>query len=191
MAFFVICLVALGLSFFFGLMAGLSRREPVAEGTPAAPTAAASAEAPPEPTAPAPKGTQPPSKTRLANEAVGDAAAPAPTAPAVLTAFGDQAPEEPTPAPASSSAVRAPGPAVAGVWIQVASLTARGEADALVARLSRRGFHAQIAQVPGPKGKLYRVRVGPYRTEDDARRSAAKLRQTEKIGEPWIVRDGH
>ena len=114
----------------------------------------------------------------------------APTAPAVLKAFGDQAPEKPTPAPSAPPARAPERPAVAGIWIQVASLTSKREADALVARLSRRGFKSQIAPTPGPKGTLYRVRVGPYRSEEEARKSADKLRQTEKIGEPWIVRDG-
>jgi cell division septation protein DedD len=188
MVFFVICLLALGLSYFFGLMTGLSSRR--APKTAAIPTVATPT-LPAEP-APTPARTQSagsvPSLTRIA-EGGGDAAF-APTAPAVLQAFEDRGTEEPTPGP-TAAAARPAAPGTAGIWIQVASLTARREADALVTRLSRRGYHAQVAPTPGPKGQLYRVRVGPYRNEEDARRGADKLRRMEKIGEPWIVRDGH
>jgi len=188
LAFFVICLLALGLSYFFGLMTGLSsRRAPKTAAIPEVTTPA-----PPTEPATTPARTESPgsvpSLTRIAEEG-GDAAF-APTAPPVLQAFEDRGAEEPTPGP-TAAAARPPAPSAQGIWIQVASLTARREADALVARLSRRGYHAQIAPTPGPKGQLYRVRVGPYRNEEDARRGADKLRRTEKIGEPWIVRDGH
>jgi cell division protein FtsN len=42
----------------------------------------------------------------------------------------------------------------------------------------------------GPKGKVYRVRVGPYSSEDEAARAMAKLTKQEKIREPWIVPEG-
>jgi cell division protein FtsN len=35
-----------------------------------------------------------------------------------------------------------------------------------------------------------RVRVGPYRTTEDARRAAEKLRKQEKIQNPWVVSEG-
>ena len=42
----------------------------------------------------------------------------------------------------------------------------------------------------GPKGKVYRVRVGPYHSEDEASHAVTKLSRQEKIREPWIVPDG-
>jgi cell division septation protein DedD len=188
MVFFVICLLALGLSYFFGLMTGLSsRRAPKSAAVPEAATPAPIAEPVSTPVRTESAGSVP-SLTRIAEEG-SDAA---PTAPPILQAFEDRGAEEPTPAPpAAASAARPPATGPAEIWIQVASLTARREADALVARLSRRGYRAQVAPTPGPKGQLYRVRVGPYRNEEDARRGADKLRRSEKIGEPWIVRDGH
>ena len=77
-------------------------------------------------------------------------------------------------------------------WVQVASLSSRDEAGALSSRLARRGFRAQILTAAGPKGKgkVYRVRVGPYRSEDDANRAATKLTKQENVRSPWVVPDG-
>ena len=54
---------------------------------------------------------------------------------------------------------------------------------------TRRGFHAVVLAGSGPKGRIYRVRVGPYGSEEEASHAVTKLRQ-EKIREPWIVPDG-
>lgn len=193
MAFFVVCLLALGLSFFFGLMTGLSGRAP---GPPRAAEAAAAPTAAPEQAAeragtPAAAG---PSRTRLAPETAPEAAVPAeaPTPPAVLQAFEDRGPSEPTPAAAPGRrAPAAAAPAAPGIWIQVASLASRGEAESLAGRLSRRGHHAQIAEAQTSRGRVFRVRVGPYRTEPEATRAAERLRQAEKISQTWIVREEH
>jgi SPOR domain len=34
------------------------------------------------------------------------------------------------------------------------------------------------------------VRVGPYRTDDEAARAVARLSKQEKIREPWVVPEG-
>jgi cell division septation protein DedD len=88
-------------------------------------------------------------------------------------------------APAAASAVA--HPPAGKVWIQAASLSSADEAHALGARLSRHGFHAVVQAGSGPKGKVYRVRVGPYRTEQEASKAVSKLSRQEKIREPWIV----
>jgi cell division septation protein DedD len=180
MAFFVVCLVALGLSFFFGLMTGLSERTP----------AAARSEAPP-PESPAPAAIPGAgiADDRLAANAVEKEAdaGPVATPPATLQTFEDRIPSDPTPSPAP------PPPRAAsaeGIWIQVASLTSRPDADALAARLSGRGYHAQVATASGPKGRVFRVRVGPYRSEEEAGRTAERLRQKDGISQTWIVREG-
>jgi cell division septation protein DedD len=205
-------LVALGLAFFFGLMAGYAGRdrpEPARE--PAASDAARSApasEAPP----PVETGVAPRDGAK-ADLAASNTPPPAePTAPATLHPFEDAAEEEGASAPSSSASrttiAGAPveaappkpskpatasrsGAAAPGdrVWVQAASLSSRDEANALGARLSKRGFHAVVLAGSGPKGKIYRVRVGPYRSEEEASHAVTKLRQ-EKIREPWIVPDG-
>ncbi len=188
MAFFLVCLLALGLSFCFGLMAGLSRR-PVTPGKGPDDT---SAPVTPQGVAEVAVATPAPqSETRLA---AGDSGAgsPEPTAPAVLQTFEDRE-SEPTlpPAPARRSVSGASSlPTLSGFWVQVASLASRGEADALADRLSRHGFHAQVAAAQGPKGKVFRIRVGPYSTREDATRAGERLRRQEKIGQPWVVPEG-
>ena len=84
-------------------------------------------------------------------------------------------------------------PAAGGkFWVQVASLSSREEAGTLSTRLTRHGFRSQILTATGPKGKgkVYRVRVGPYRSEDDAERAATKLARQESVKSPWVVPDG-
>lgn len=194
MAFFVLCLLALGLSFFFGLMAGLTGRSaPAAAMSPTpAPASVSSAASAPAPTE-TPEGSEAPSETRIAGETENRPPLNAPTAPAVLRAFEDRGAEEPTPAPAPKrAAAMAPAPSAApgGTWIQVASLASRSEAEALAGRLTRHGFKAQAVAAQGPKGPVFRVRVGPYRSETDASRAAERLRHQEKIAQTWIVTEG-
>ena len=219
-------LVALGLAFFFGLMAGYAGRDKAGSAPEPAPhdvsrSAAASDAPPPVETGVAPKDGE---KTEIA--AVTTPVAPEPTAPATLHPFEDAAGDEESGAasatgsrttiagaPAEAAAPRAangaasphapaapPHPAAGPprstsaasgerVWVQAASLSSRDEANALGARLSRHGFHAVVLSGSGPKGKVYRVRVGPYRSEEEASHAVTKLRQ-EKIREPWIVPEG-
>jgi len=190
MVFFVVCLLALGFSFFFGLMTGLSGRPTVA-GVAASTSPTAVAAGPSE--AEVAPGAETSPETRTEPEVGGESAGPGePTPPAVLQAFEDRA-SEPTP---TATAARRPvaassaPPAAPGVWIQVASLVSRPEADALAARLSRHGYRSQIAAAQSPKGKVFRVRVGPYRSEEDATRAAERLRKQEKIRQTWVVREG-
>lgn len=204
-------LVALGLAFFFGLMAGYAGRDrPTAPPEPAPSDAARSApasEAPP----PIETGVAPKESAKSEVAAVTTPATAEPTAPATIHPFedaaeGDEAgpatpaagsrttiagaPAEAVPPKAPKAAAPHPASAAADrVWVQAASLSSRDEANALGARLSRRGFHAVVLAGSGPKGKIYRVRVGPYRSEEEASHAVTKLRQ-EKIREPWIVPDG-
>jgi len=43
---------------------------------------------------------------------------------------------------------------------------------------------------PKGRGRVYRVRVGPYPSEDAAGRAAGKLNKQERIASPWVVPDG-
>jgi len=154
--------------------------------------ASAATPPPPEPTVPATLNTfedsaesesaavTPGSRTTVVGAPVSaPAAAAAKAAP----------PARPASAPA---AVASPPPhgATGKVWIQAASLSSADEAHALGARLSKHGFHAVVQSGAGPKGKVYRVRVGPYRTEEEASKAVSRLSRQEKIREPWIVPEG-
>lgn len=217
---FLVLLLSLGVAYYFGLMSGLSGRGPArdAEAGAAAPpekiAAASSGEeagdaVPPietaVPTAAVPSGPLG-SRTLLAGGGPVQTPLPAePTAPATLQTFqdgsADEAESSPVAAasggagPAGSPGVAKPPaePSAAGkYWVQVASLSSREEAGSLSTRLSRRGFRSQVLTAAGPKGKgrVYRVRVGPYRSEDDAERAATKLARQENVKSPWVVPDG-
>ena len=111
--------------------------------------------------------------------------------PSAAASSSSKAPAPPHPAPAAPAAASGPAHPPAGrVWIQAASLSSADEARALGARLSKHGFHAVVQTGAGPKGKVYRVRVGPYRTEEEASKAVSRLSRQEKIREPWIVPEG-
>ncbi len=210
-------LLALGVAFALGLVAGMSGRGPVGEerGLPdraADPTAVGTpppaSEAIPlvETGVPLPSSSGP-SRTELA-PGIATPVPAEPTTPATLQAFEDGTAEDAAASapPAGPRAAPAPG-AVAGkpasspkaggaapssgrIWVQAASLQSHEEASSLSARLSKHGFHAVILAVSGPKGKVFRVRVGPYRTDEEASRAVSRLAKQEKIREAWIVPEG-
>ena len=53
-----------------------------------------------------------------------------------------------------------------------------------------RAVHAQVVAASGPRGRVFRVRVGPFRSEEEAGRTAERLRRQEQITQTWIVREG-
>lgn len=53
-------------------------------------------------------------------------------------------------------------------WLQVAALKNPTDADKLKARLTLLGLHVAMLKVESGGVSLYRVRVGPYKREDDA-----------------------
>ena len=200
-------MLALGVAFFLGLMAGMSGRNPAVDDVEKHP-AVSDAIPLAETGVPLPTSSGP-SRTELAPAIVTPVPAE-PTTPATLQTFEDGSADEaaasalsgsplrvaPTApaaaarAPAAVPKVRGPAPASGRIWVQAASLQAREEANALTARLLKHGFHAVILAASGPKGKVYRVRVGPYRTDDEAARAVSRLAKQEKIREPWIVPEG-
>jgi hypothetical protein len=160
---FVGLLLALGLAFFFGLMSGLSGRGHQRDGEPAervAEARPASDALPAVETAVPTRGEAAHGESPRGSEPGGSSAAPAavpgaePTPPQTLQAFEDGGAEEPTPAaPAAATTPRAGAgtkpvappsapstPSSAGrVWVQVASVSSRNEAETLSARLSKHG----------------------------------------------------
>lgn len=187
---FVGVALALGLAYFFGLMTGLSGRRPEEAGAsspPASPAPRTSAPSEPPRVAALESPMAGPSRTILYG-----AAAPAPTAepgPRSLQLFEDRGEAEPSPTPGHPAPTRVAIRA-GEFWVQVISVTTEREAKAVRERLRAHEFRAAILSAEGPKGTLYRVRVGPYATREEASAVAARLKVREKV-EPWIVPAGH
>jgi DedD protein len=111
--------------------------------------------------------------------------APEPTAPKPPVA--KPAPPASTPpvavvAPSSN----APATPRNGYAVQVAAVNARGEADTIVKRLSGKGYAAYIEDPRGSQ-KMFRVRVGTFRTRSEAQSIAERLKREEKFA-PWVTR---
>jgi len=179
---FVGLLAALALAYFFGLLTGLSGSEPQeAGGAPASEEVPAAAAG---------------SGDRVAFPIPVTAAPAAPVAPAApassVQVFEDGeggAPPRPTARPAAASAPSPRAPAAGGFRVQVISVSSRAEADAEAKRLSRRGFSARVEPGSGPKGPIYRVRVGPFSSREEAVRATERL-AVEGRRETWIVPPG-
>ena len=73
-----------------------------------------------------------------------------------------------------------------GYAVQVAAVKASSEADPIVKRLSGKGYDVYVA---APKGsqKMFRVRIGSYKTRREAQAMANKLQKEEKL-KPWVTR---
>ena len=87
------------------------------------------------------------------------------------------APAPAPPKPGSSPAT--PKPHSGDVfWLQAGAFTDEKEADNLKAKIAFTGLEASVRAVDiADKGKLYRVRLGPYQSLDDANRIKAALSQ--------------
>jgi cell division protein FtsN len=96
-------------------------------------------------------------------------AAPKPPAPEAKPAEA--------PRPGSSPATPKPHGSEA-YWLQAGAFSDEKEADNLRAKIALTGLEASVRSVATPdKGKLYRVRLGPYQSVDDANRIKATLSQ--------------
>jgi cell division protein FtsN len=84
---------------------------------------------------------------------------------------------EPVPKPGSSPS--SPKPHSGDVyWLQAGAFSDEKEADNLRAKIALTGLEASVRPVAVPeKGKLYRVRLGPYQSLDDANRTKTTLSQ--------------
>ncbi len=81
-------------------------------------------------------------------------------------------------------------PASAGAfWVQALSAPSEKEARGRRDRLASHGFPSVVSPGAGPKGRVYRVRVGPYATREEAEKAAARLTTREKL-QPWVVPPG-
>ena len=188
---FVGLLAALALAYFFGLMTGLSGNnaaEPVAAASPTP----APEEAPAAAVGTGERGAFPIPVTAAVPPAAAAASAPVP-APSRVQVFEDGeggAPVRPTlrgPAAAASTAPR--GASNGSFRVQVISVSSRAEAEAEAKKLSRAGFSARVEPGSGSKGPIFRVRVGPFATREEAVRAKERL-TAEGRRDTWIVPAG-
>ena len=95
-------------------------------------------------------------------------AAPSPTAPRPPSTAGAKQGSATSPKPHSGETY----------WLQAGAFTEEREADNLRARIALTGLEAAVRPVTVPdKGTLYRVRLGPYQSLDDANRIKTALSQ--------------
>jgi cell division septation protein DedD len=106
-----------------------------------------------------------------------------------LPAPPPEAPADSAGPPATPPANRAAEEPGAGNYtVQVAAVRQKAEAQRIVDRLKRRGFPAYVfVPSPGDRGDGFRVRVGSYKSRQEADTMAARLQKEEKY-KTWITR---
>jgi SPOR domain len=89
------------------------------------------------------------------------------------------APAAPAAAPKAGSSPSAPKPhSGESYWLQAGAFTDEKDADNLKAKIAFTGLEATVRPTTtADKGTLYRVRLGPYQSLDDANRIKAALSQ--------------
>ena len=173
-------------------VARLEKRNPPVEdlkpaSAPAAtPPASASAatkpvQAPPPPAKATPRSTDASVGVKATDKPAGSAAAATSTA-----AGGTSASPVATPvaAPTAPGASPASGQ---GFVVQVAALNVRSEAEAIAKRLVAKGYAAFVQTPSNGTPAVFRVRIGPVSTRQEADTLAAKLQKEEQF-KPWITR---
>lgn len=188
-AFFLALLVALGLSFFFGMKTGAAAKK-------GPETIAALSQASDLPV-PAPKGEEkrgaspkaedvklgfgPEKGSEASKSEPPPTPAPAPTKPPDPTAT-------PVPKPAAAPAKAATPPAKKGpFWVQILATQKASVADDMTKKLKADGFPADVTPVPGKPG-WFRVRIGPYADRAKAEGAAGKIQKAEKTkNRPLVV----
>jgi cell division septation protein DedD len=123
-----------------------------------------------------PAPTTGPSRTEIA----GAPAAPVPKAsapPTGSTGGARPAEEKKTAAAGTESAPKAtPAPARGEYYVQVLSTSSKAEAARWKEKLAAKSYRtAAVTTVDSKKGKLYRVRTGPYPDRVQAKKAAAKI----------------
>jgi cell division protein FtsN len=98
------------------------------------------------------------------------------------------APAAPAPAPAPAPAAAAPKAGSSPTapkphsgetyWLQAGAFTDEKDADNLKAKIAFTGLEATVRPTTTEKGTLYRVRLGPYQSLDDANRIKSALSQS-------------
>jgi DedD protein len=192
---FVLLLASLAGAYFLGIATGISGRlqgEP-AQPTPApSPVAAAAAEIPAPVFSPKAVPAAPASRPEARATASTVASAREPTTGEGIQFFEDR-PEEPTPAgsaPAPTRRAAPAAPAQSGFWVQVLSTSSESEAKSRRVRLAAHGYQVSVSPVQSARGSvLYRVRIGPYASREEASTAAVEIARRERVS-PWIAPPG-
>jgi rare lipoprotein A len=143
-------------------------------------------------TAPAAATTAPAATTTAATIPPAEVTTPlaaAMTAPAATTTAATIAPDAaPTP-PAATTTEQALSASAraAAVYVQVGAFSSRDNAESLRSRLEDAGWLKDTVQVLAI-GNLWRLHVGPYRTQDDARSVAERIESQLSIKPLLVVR---
>jgi len=118
--------------------------------------------------------------------------APAPAAPNVTTAAAPTRPastapnQKANPSPAATESVAASNDP-SGFAVQVAALGSKADAAALAQRLTGKGYDAYVVVPPAGSRSVYRVRVGRFKSRQEADATARRLEKEEKF-KPWVIR---
>jgi len=93
--------------------------------------------------------------------------------------------KDPSPEPMGRKKEKAPVAAPSGgakFLLQAGAMKTRESADALRKRLDRSGYKAKVIQATTPKqGEVYRVRIGPFGSRDEAMKAMKAIRTEMKI----------
>ena len=202
LAVFVALVAAIVLAYFLGLMTGLAgsetRQPPSAAAASSVPAATPMPAPVPEPPFPAPVlgvGGRTPAARPSAPPVLRSSEPQAPAAPPSIQLFEDRAFSEPTrppapaarPVPGKPPAKAAPPPEF---WVQAESLSSKEQAETRRRGLAAAGFRAAVVPGAGPRGPIFKVRVGPYATREEAERAKEAIARKAKVANPWIVPPG-
>ncbi len=112
-----------------------------------------------------------PSKTTKPAESAATPPAPAVTPPVPSTTTSAAVPAAPAPA--------ATGKAQEPLFLQAGAFQNESDAESLKAKIAFAGFEATVKSVNvAGKGTLYRVRLGPYRSQEEVNRIKSTLSQS-------------
>jgi cell division septation protein DedD len=122
-------------------------------------------------------------KSRAEREAPPPVAEPTPTSTQPIAAKADTAKSAPVPV------TPPPGAGQPGIWaVQVVALTDRAAANAVVQRLSSKGYPAfLVSPQSGSAVQNYKVQVGRFEDRSQAELTAGRLKKEEQF-QPWILR---
>jgi len=111
---------------------------------------------------------------------------------AAAAALAETAPAlKPAPKPAPERVSRTPEPAApkvpkGSVVIQVFSSADKTQADRIRGQLAGGGYQAYLSPVEKAGHTMYRVRIGPFSSRDDAQKTAEKVRKGYKL-DTWVT----
>jgi cell division septation protein DedD len=72
--------------------------------------------------------------------------------------------------------------------VQIAAVRRKAEAQAIVDKLVKKGYPAYVyTPPPGDRTGGFRVRVGWFKSREEAEAMASRLRKEEQY-KPWIIR---